>query len=124
MDRGPEAMDRTEREQESALERDLTAALRHTDAPAGFADRVMARATPPKRATMLAFPRWRTAVSGAMAASVIAATFLAGTFQHRREQARERATANQQFETATRITDQTLAHTREQLERAGIFRED
>jgi hypothetical protein len=41
-----------------------------------------------------------------------------GVQVHERHERRERA--EQQFETATRITDQALAQAREQLQRAGV----
>ncbi len=75
---------------------------------------------------LLAFRRrptavWRVVAGGALAASVLAGTFGVELERRHREVTRERAIANQQFEQATRITDAALAHTREQLERAGVL---
>jgi hypothetical protein len=58
--------------------------------------------------------RW---AMGAVAALLAVGVF-AGASQHQRHQ--REALATQQFEAASRITDQTLEHTREQLQRAGV----
>ncbi len=99
--------------------------------PAGFKERVLARAAaeerPLKAEKVVAWPRsvvWRLAAAGALAASVFAGTF--GVELERRHQetlrlAQERVLANQQFEQASRITEAALAHTRQQLQRAGVF---
>lgn len=113
--------------------------------PAGFKERVLARAVTeagvaggslagledggarPGGAKVLAFPRaaaWRLVAGGALAASVLAGTFGVEMERRHREASRlahERIVANQQFDEATRITEAALAHTREQLQRAGIF---
>ncbi len=124
--------------------------------PAGFKERVLARAaaadlagladltdsaglaglagqavrpvtTPPNKAKVLAFPRgavWRLVAGGALAASVLAGTFGVEMERRHREASRmahEHVVANQQFDEATRITDAALAHTRDQLQRAGVF---
>ncbi len=120
----------------AAFEAELRAALRPFEPPAGFAERVLATAAKDeasgkandegelqtaRRAKVLPFRSWRVAVGSALAACLVAGAFGTQELHHRRERQRERATANQQFETATRITDQALAHTRAQLERAGVF---
>lgn len=67
---------------------------------------------------------WRRVAGGVLAASVLAGTFgVESARRHRAvsREARERVFANQQFEQATRITDAVLAHTREQLQRAGVM---
>ena len=127
---------------EPAMEALLRAVLRKPLAlPDGFAERVLARAATearvaevpgePARTKVLAFPRravWRAVAGGALAASVLAGTFGLEMERRHREAAGEasrtaqaRVVANQQFEQASRITDAALAHTREQLQRAGVF---
>lgn len=59
----------------------------------------------------------RTWMGGAIAA-VLAMGVFVGTHVH--EQHERRVEAQKQFETAERITDQTLARTREELARQGI----
>ena len=66
---------------------------------------------------VFAMPRPRAWMGGAIAA-VLAMGIFVGTHVH--EQHERRVVAEQQFETAERITDETLARTREQLERQGI----
>ena len=120
--REPEALDA----QPDALEVQLTQALRPVDAPEGFAARVMERtgssakvvAIRPRFATL----RVRTWAGGAIAAMLALGVFGAeqAHVRHEREQA---ALAQQQFETATRITDQALEHAREQLARAGVLQD-
>jgi hypothetical protein len=66
---------------------------------------------------VFAMPRPRAWMGGAIAA-VLAIGVFAGAHVH--EQHERRMMAQQQFETAERITDETLARTREQLERQGI----
>ncbi len=103
--------------------------------PVGFAERVLARAATaeagtPGKSKVLAFPRgavWRLVAGGALAASVLAGTFGVELERRHREASRmahERVVANQQFEEATRITDAALAHTRAQLQRAGVFEDE
>lgn len=115
-----------------ALEAALTRALRRVDAPQGFAanlcDRAAATSATPERAKILAMPR-RTAflrrvpenawMAGALAAMLALCTFL-GAGLHLRHQRQQAALAQQQFETAMRVTDHALDHTRAQLQRAGI----
>ena len=54
----------------------------------------------------------------------IAATLLAGVFvadqTHVRHQRQQAELAQQQFDAAMRITDQTLDHVRQQLQQAGV----
>ena len=120
----------------TALDRDLSSALRPVDPPDGFAERVLARAmagdgnkaTFARRslgAKLLPWPVQSRWLGGAVAAALIAGLFAGGTtFAHRREQEHRAATATAQFDTAERVTDEALAHTRAQLERAGVFRDD
>lgn len=139
---------------EPAMEALLRAEFRKTQEsltlPAGFKERVLARAaaadladladsadmagpavgqvtTEPNKAKVLAFPRsavWRLVAGGALAASVLAGTFGVELERRHREASRmahQHVVANQQFDEATRITDAALAHTRDQLQRAGVF---
>ena len=95
----------------------LTQALQHVEPPSGFADRVLQRAEElPQRKVLVMSPRVGTWLTGAIAAALALGVFTGERLHQRHE--RERAT--QQFETATRITDQALAHAREQLQRAGV----
>jgi hypothetical protein len=61
--------------------------------------------------------QWMGWASGAIAAMLVAGVF-AG--QHVRVEHERRAVAERQFETATRITDETLEQTRRQLAQQGI----
>ena len=124
-DREGDAADLTPTEQVT-LEHALRGALRPVALPAGFADRVVASRFPMAvpagaagRAKVLPFRRWRAVASGAVAACLLAGFFGAEEVHQRRERVHA-AAANQQFETATRITNQALEHTREQLRRAGV----
>jgi hypothetical protein len=125
------------------FEGQVAESLKRVEAPAGFAERLMARAVVEThiaeasrstalrvgapglvsagKAKIIAFPRARSVwMSGAVAAALVVGTFV-GVDKHRQHE-RERAT--QEFETATRITDQALEHTRDQLARAGVRLEE
>lgn len=115
----------------AAFETELQTALRPLEPPAGFAERVLAAAAAgdrevqaAPRAKVLPFRNWRVAIGSALAACLVGGAFATQELHHQRERQHQRAVANQQFETATRITDQALAHTREQLARAGVFRQE
>jgi hypothetical protein len=110
------------------FEAKLTQAMQRVDAPEGFAARIMDRVAKPAEATATAAP---TATTGKViafrsrvqryAALGLAAMLALGVFGlDQMHQRHERAVATQQFETASRITDQALAHTRQQLARAGV----
>jgi hypothetical protein len=104
------------------LEQDLLQALERVDAPAGFAERAMARvsAAPAQRGKLLMMPsRVRAWASGAVAAALVVGVF-AGQQVHERRERQKAALAEQQFETAMRITDQTLDQVRLQLQQAGV----
>lgn len=118
----------------SELEHQLRKALRPVDPPAGFADRVLARARqregldgPPNhgsressRPRLLAFSGLRSRL---WAGGAIAAVLLAGvvTEENRRIEQRHKAEeAQRQFEAALQVTNRTLGHVREQLYRAGV----
>jgi hypothetical protein len=69
---------------------------------------------------VFAMPRPRAWMGGAIAA-VLAMGIFVGTQVHEKHERHERRVmAEQQFEAAERITDETLARTREQLEQRGI----
>lgn len=69
---------------------------------------------------VFAMPRPTAWMGGAIAA-VLAIGVFAGTHIHEQHEQHERqVTAQLQFETAERITDETLARTRAQLEQRGI----
>lgn len=106
----------------AGLERELTQALRHVDAPEGFAERTMARvqASGPTRGKLLTMPaRVRVWGGGAIAAALVVGVF-AGQQVHERHERQKAELAEQQFETAMRITDQTLDQVRLQLQQAGV----
>lgn len=123
------------------LEAALRQALRPELAPAGFTDRVMARAlagsgsapvasvasaplaaaTPRSKAKLLHWPQSRLWVTGAVAAALVAGILEGGLAVERvREQRRKIVEATQQFQTTERITVHALAQAREQLQRAGV----
>lgn len=65
---------------------------------------------------MLSRTRWNAWIGGAVAAVLAIGVFTAeGVHRHR-----EHVQAEQQFAEAQAITERTLQHTREQLQRAGI----
>lgn len=66
---------------------------------------------------ILIFPQQRAWLGGAIAAVLALGVFIGS---HSYQQHEKRVEAQRQFETAERITDQTLEHTREQLREAGI----
>ena len=103
------------------FEQNLTQALRPVEVPEGFADRVMARTqSAPGLAKVIRMPvRTRAWASGAIAAVLFAGVFFGGQAhaRHQRERAEQ---AQQQFDAAMRITDETLDHVRLQLQQAGV----
>jgi hypothetical protein len=108
----------------SDFEKDLTQAMQRLDAPEGFAARLMERAAAEsvdqRRLIVTPRRRWWWSGSGiAVAAGLVAGMFVAQQVhvRHEREQA---AVAQQQFETAMRVTDHALDRTRARLERSGI----
>lgn len=103
------------------FERQLTEALRPVAPPEGFADRVMARAqssAPAVGKVIRMQLRTRAWASGAIAAAVFAGVF--GHQTHVRHERQQAQLAQQQFEAAMRITDQTMQHVRQQLQQAGV----
>jgi hypothetical protein len=111
-------------ESEAVFERQLTQALRPVAAPAGFADRTMARlqSAAPVTAKVIAMqPRpHRLWTSGALAATLLIATVLTQQTHARHQRQQEAERAQQQFEAGLRITDTTLEHVRQQLQQAGL----
>lgn len=112
---------------EERFEEELTRAMQRVDAPAGFAERTLARARqldderPAAKRTVS--PRmwsgWRGWASGLAAAALLAGV-IAGEQIHLRHQREQAALAERQFEAGIEITDQALDHARAQLQRAGI----
>ena len=110
----------------SEFEQELTQALRHVAAPEGFADRIMVRAESPAepqataRARVITMtPRPSRWASGALAATLLVAAVITQQ-THERHQRQQAELAQQQFDAAMRITDQTLEHVRQQLQQAGV----
>jgi len=103
------------------FEQNLTQALRPVEVPEGFADRVMARTqSAPGLAKVIRMPlRSRAWASGAIAATLFAGVFFGGQ-AHERHERRKAEQAQQQFDAAMRITDETLDHVRLQLQQAGV----
>lgn len=107
-------------EEMSEFEQELAQAMRHVDAPQGFADRVMERAEQP-RAKVLTMPRRVQAwAGGAIAAALLLGAFGVREQHERRERAEEAAYAQQQYELAIQITGETLANVRAQMRQAGV----
>jgi hypothetical protein len=106
------------------FEKNLTQALQRVDAPKDFAARLLERtaAETVDHRKLIVTPRrqWWWSGSGiAVAAGLVAGMFVVQQMhvRHEREQA---AVAQQQFETAMRVTDHALDLTRARLERSGI----
>jgi hypothetical protein len=113
--------------QDQDFEKKLSNAMRRVNAPDDLAKYLMAatevraerhlpRSERKNRWTWL-MPNANAWFGTAVAAMLLLIAFT-GIQVHQRHERRERA--EQQFETATRITDQALEHTREQLQRAGV----
>lgn len=94
-------------------------ALQAVDPPAGFAERTLAKAAEQRPGKILTMPSSRRWMVGAIAATLLAGAFAGETVHLRRQHQRE-LEAQAQFQLAIEITGRTLAHTREQLGRAGI----
>ena len=114
--------------EDAAFERELAAVMRPLRLPEGFADRVLAQVEASRpaqsRAKVIPFRAWSLVGGAAIAATLIGGVFAAQDVRERHDREQRHATATQQFEAATRITDQVLAHTREELERSGALRGD
>ena len=118
------------KDQRNEFEKALTRALRPVNPPEriahflALAAEVEAERTLPRRERSHRWAwfvpqtqRWFGAAGFALAALLLVGVF-AGENVHQRHQ--REALATQQFEAASRITDRTLQHTREQLQRAGV----
>jgi hypothetical protein len=108
--------------EEDLFERDLLRAMRRVDAPAGFVERTMARASAtarPRAKVIVMRPSVRAWMSGAIAAALLTGVFVTDQV-HARHQREEAQAAQQQFEAGIRITDQTLDQVRLQLQEAGV----
>lgn len=111
-----------ESEDLTRFEEELKGALGRVDAPPELLRKTIERAeadvshSTMKKAMPLRLRAW---VRGAMAAALVGGAVLVGAVHLRREH--ERADeAQRQFQAAVRITDRTLDHARQQLERAGV----
>jgi len=111
----------------TSFERELTRAMRRVDPPEGFADRVMGRADAPSvaarskvMAKVIPMPRRMQAWAGGAVAATLLASMYFGEQTHLRHQRERAQLAQRQFDTAMRITDQTLEHVRLQLQQAGV----
>jgi uncharacterized membrane protein len=106
----------------SEFEKKLTEAMRRVDAPWTLAESVMVAVKAEEQRRKRLFPKaWSFAPVRAWfapAGFALAAMLLFGVVAHERHE--REAVATQQFEQATRITDQALQHTREQLAKAGV----
>lgn len=118
---------------ERVLEPILREALARKDPPAGFTDRVMARALAgdipatlqpapaAAKGSLLHWPVRRFWAVGAVAATLILGLFEGETTYRRfRDEQRRIAEATAQFQTSERVTMRALAQAREQLQRAGV----
>jgi len=107
----------------------LTRAMRRVEAPAGFAERVMAEAASrpahddetvmngaPRGVRVFVMPRPKVWLSGAIAAALVAGVFVAQDVHQRHE----REVANRQFALSMQIEERAMEHTRQQLEKAGV----
>jgi hypothetical protein len=113
---------------EDLFEQRLSAALQRVDAPAGFADRVVQRASETQAgplAKVVAMPlrmprRTHVWMTGSIAAALLLGALLGGDAYRRHEH----AVADREFAISQRITEQTLEQTRQQLAEQGIRLDD
>jgi len=110
-----------------AFERKLAHALRRVDAPSNM-QQFLLRAAEVKQESRLPWrerkhrwafymPRFPVWAAGALTMVVAGSIFGGAEYRQRLEQER---TAEHNFELSQQITDQALAHTRRQLQQAGI----
>jgi hypothetical protein len=114
---------------EQDFEESLRKAMQRVDAPETMvkflqaaaevqAERLLPRSDRKhKWAFYLPRPQFAGWMTGAVAAVLAVGVFAGGQAYRRHE---EKVLATQQFETATRITDQALAQARQQLQQAGV----
>lgn len=108
-----------ESEEMRELEERLRVELGRRDAPAGFAERAMARAgAEPKVLPMSARLRGRMWMYAIAAALLLCVT--AGERMYQVRQERKREQAQREFDMAMQVTGRTLEHAREQMQRAGL----
>ena len=129
MDRSEERKSELGESKMNEFEEQLAGQLRRVDAPEGFALRVLDRVSDdavrktPLRARVFTMPAWsfkpRVWVGGAIAAALVLVCFAAQQV-HVRQQQEKAELAQQQFDTAMRVTDHALDQTRAHLERAGF----
>ncbi len=131
----PEAVEGGGKSGDAAFEAGLRRAMRRVEVRADLTGRLFALAAQAEQqrvaagggprvvrlasgARVLAMPR-RTAawISSAIAAALVAGIFVG---QHEYVRHEKRVIAERQFETATRITNQALEQTRQQLQQQGI----
>jgi hypothetical protein len=126
----------SKREQDGLeFDEELARMLPRVEAPLGFTAKVMALAVveapiskgersgaPRFVAKVLVFPKAPVWATGAIAAGLIVGAMAVGDVHVRHE--RQRAEAQRQFETATRITDRALERAREQMAKAGVSLEE
>ncbi len=104
------------------FEQSLTEAMRGVDAPAGFADRVMARVEAGERpkATVVAMPvRQRVWLGGALAACLAGGVVWGGVEMHARHE--RQAQVQREFAVGMRVTSDALRDTRETLRASGVM---
>ena len=108
------------------LEEYLVKELHPVPEPRGFADRILAlaelqaQAPAPARAKVVTMkPRPRLWLPTAIAAALLAAGFVTEE-THVRHQRQQAELAQKQFDSALRITGETLEETRQQLRDAGV----
>jgi hypothetical protein len=107
-------------ELEGTFEQELRAGLRPRSAPAGFADRVLARVEDSPRRDTPRRPIWSISnpvVRGAIAATLLLAIGIGGYFEHQRERRIAGEHARQQVLLALRITSSTLQDVRNKVDR-------
>ena len=115
-------MEQFEDQFDDQFEEYLRGQLRPVAEPRGFAERVLARAEsePAAPAKVIVMPsRRRIWTSGAVAAAVLVGGLLTQEVEvrHQRHQAE---VAQRDFDSAIRITGETLDETRQQLRDAGV----
>lgn len=87
---------------------------------AGGGLRLLRLSNSAKLFTMPRLPQARAWMGGAIAAVLAMGVFVGTHLHEQHEQHERRVAAQQQFATAERITDETLARTRAEIERQGI----
>ena len=115
-------MEQLDDQLEDQFEEYLSVQLRRVDAPEGFEDSILARADAeaPTLAKVIVMPsRRRVWTSGAVAAALLVGGLLTQQVEVRRQR-QQAEVAQQQFDTAIRITGETLDDTRQQLRDAGL----